>query len=96
MTHVPIKEKVGPPVSTINHLSVPNSTMELESLVFSKKIGPTRFKYIIDIKKLKKINQKLAILNNLWKKTFHPKNYPIPKFWHSILELFSVDPALHV
>jgi hypothetical protein len=76
MTRVPIKEKVGPPTCTINHLSVPSNTIELESLVFPKKIGLARFKYVINIKFQIRKNQKLAILNNLLKKTFHLKNYP--------------------
>jgi hypothetical protein len=41
MICVPIKEKVGPPTNTINHLSVPNNTMESQSPGFPRKIGLT-------------------------------------------------------
>jgi hypothetical protein len=60
MTCVSIKEKVGPSTSIINHLSVPNNTIKSESLVFPKKIGQARFKYIINIKDSKKHKQKIG------------------------------------
>jgi hypothetical protein len=50
MTRVPSKEKVGPLISTIYHLSVPNNTMESKSLIFPKKLGPARINYVINIK----------------------------------------------
>jgi hypothetical protein len=57
------------------HLIVPNSIMESDSPIFLKKLGPTRIKYVINIKNSKKKkNQKLTILNNLLKEIFHPKN----------------------
>jgi hypothetical protein len=76
MTCVPIKEKVEPLTSIIYNLIVPSSTMESESPVFPKKLGPSRIKYIINIKIQKNKKKKLVILNNLLKKTFHLKNYP--------------------
>jgi hypothetical protein len=68
MIHVPIKEMVEPPANTINHLSIPSSTMESESLVFSKKIGLARFKYVISIKNSKKQKPKIGRFKQLIKK----------------------------
>jgi hypothetical protein len=81
MTCVPIKEKVGPCISTVNHLSIPNSTMESESPIFPKKIGPKRIKYVINVKNSKKQKPKTGHF-----KQFTEEDIPSKKLSKSIYE----------
>jgi hypothetical protein len=65
MIRVPIKKKVGPLTSTIYHLSVPSNTMESENLVFPKKLGQVRIKYLINKKNSKKQKPKIVHFKQL-------------------------------